>query len=320
MSAELVRQNGNVGMSMMEQAEVLSRSNLVPKAFRGKPADVVVATLLGQELGLGPMATMSYIDVIEGNATVNAEGKVALVRRQGHSIGGDATATKATARGRRKDTGDEMAVDWTIQMAARAGLANKPVWKQYPESMLWSRAVSQLCRMLFPDVLVGLSYTPEEVEAFTAPTVVAAPADPETGEVIEPRASSRRRPPPGQEQPVPSGAHRNECTALHGTLADIKHAAPASREALVSMWRAKFPDRNAHDLAREEMPTAWDVVRQMRVRVAADSIGLADDDDRLGWAQQVLGREQATLAVLTDEDVAALEADAAAEVAKAAAQ
>jgi hypothetical protein len=47
-------------------------------------------------------------------------------------------------------------------MAQRAGLANKQVWKAYPEAMLWARAVSQLCRMLFPDCFAGGTYTPEE--------------------------------------------------------------------------------------------------------------------------------------------------------------
>ncbi|HUR18861.1 MAG TPA: recombinase RecT [Acidimicrobiales bacterium] len=184
----------------MTQADMLARSNLVPKAFRGKPADVLVAMMLGQELGLGPMATMSMVDVIEGNATLNAEGKVSLVRKAGHSINGEALATKATARGKRRDTGDEMTVEWTIQMAQRAGLAGKAVWKQYPEAMLWSRAVSQLCRMLFPDVLAGLSYTPEEVEAFTGvdtATLERVPpnVDAETGEVRTIPATVRRAPP-----------------------------------------------------------------------------------------------------------------------------
>jgi hypothetical protein len=258
--------------SLMEQAELLARSNLVPKAFRGKPADVVVAMLLGQELGLGPMATMSMVDVIEGNATLNAEGKVCLVRKAGHSVSGEALATKAVARGRRSDTGDEMAVEWTLQMAQRAGLAGKAVWKQYPEAMLWSRAVSQLCRMLFPDVLAGLSYTPEEVEAFTGiesttpfgsttATAIATerpalpPADPSTGEVI---STTTRRPPPNTADVGPcrhcdfAGTRsdvRAHLIAAHGYVPDSSgkaHPPPAPTPAPEST-ATPLADNGSHD-------------------------------------------------------------------------
>ena len=54
-------------------------------------------------------------------------------------------------------------VAFTIEMANRAGLANKSNWKKYPEAMLYWRAVSQLCRQFFPDVLGGLRYLPDDL-------------------------------------------------------------------------------------------------------------------------------------------------------------
>lgn len=170
---------------IQQQASLLAKSNLVPKQFRGRADDIVVASLMARELGLGPIAALTYIDVIEGSPTVNAEGKVALVRQRGHSITGTADGNRAIAVGKRADNGDELEVVWSIEMAQRAGLANKQVWKQYPEAMLWSRAVSQLCRMLFSDVLMGMSYTSEEVEAFSGiETTVPPDVDTETGEVL----------------------------------------------------------------------------------------------------------------------------------------
>ena len=44
-----------------------------------------------------------------------------------------------------------------------AGLANKKNWKQYQDAMLTWRAVSKLCRVLFPDVVLGAGYVPEEL-------------------------------------------------------------------------------------------------------------------------------------------------------------
>lgn len=166
--------------TLQAQAEALAGSAFVPAPYRGKPGDVLAAGLYGQEIGLGISAALSYIHVINGRPTLSAEGMTALVRARGHSIGGGTTAMAANIRGKRADTGDEMEVEWTIAMAERAGLLKKAGsnWAAYPEAMLWARAVSQLCRMLFPDVLLGLSYTPEEARDFEAVEVISVTSTP----------------------------------------------------------------------------------------------------------------------------------------------
>lgn len=152
----------------LRQAEMLAASTLVPVQYRNKPADVLVASLAGREVGMGPWASLTYVVVINGKATMNAEGRVALIRKAGHSISGESTPARAVAHGKRRDTGDEMTVEWTIEMAKRANLVKNGPWTQYPEAMLWARAVSQLSRMLFADVLMGVSYDPEELGAVVA--------------------------------------------------------------------------------------------------------------------------------------------------------
>ncbi len=105
------------------------------------------------------------IHFIEGKAGLSAETMVHLVRKRGHSIVWEAKPGEScTVVGTRRDNGDTGSVTWTLGMAKDAGLASKDVWKRYPDSMLWVRAVSQLCRMLFADVLMGTSYSPEELE------------------------------------------------------------------------------------------------------------------------------------------------------------
>lgn len=149
--------------TMMAIADMLAMSDMVPAGYRRKPANVVLAALTGRGLGWDVTTAMRFVHIVEGKPTISAEGMVALVRRAGHSIGGSTTPTEATATGKRHDTGDEMSVTWTLQAAKDAGLAGKDVWKRYPSAMCWARAVSQLCRMLFPDVLLGTSYTAEEL-------------------------------------------------------------------------------------------------------------------------------------------------------------
>lgn len=167
----------------MRQAEVLAASQIVPTQYQGKPADIVVAAMYGRDFGWSPTLAMQSIHVVEGNPTLSAQAMVALVRGAGHSITGDSDNQGARLTGRRADTGDQLTVEFSVWDAERAGLCTvnedgstrarsqygkpKP-WELYPQSMCWARAVSQLCRMLFADVLMGVSYTPEELDGLPA--------------------------------------------------------------------------------------------------------------------------------------------------------
>lgn len=145
------------------QANVLAQSGIVPSQYQGKPNDIIAAGLMGHEVGWGVMTSLQLIHVVEGKPEVSAEGMVALIRRAGHSLKGTVSPEGAYVSGRRGDSGDEMEYSFTQEDAKRADLAGKQNWRRYPSSMLWARAVSQLGRMLFPDVLLGVSYVHGEI-------------------------------------------------------------------------------------------------------------------------------------------------------------
>jgi hypothetical protein len=165
--------------AMRGMAEQLSRSHLVPGPLRGEPDDVMVILLTARDLRIAPTAAMGKIHVLDGKPTLSAEMMCALVLRAGFEIWPDPTNddSKATALGVRN--GHDMAFTFTLQNAVQAGLCQlkdgkafardskgraKP-WEAYTQSMLWARAVSGLCRQAFSDVLMGVSYTPEEMGA-----------------------------------------------------------------------------------------------------------------------------------------------------------
>jgi hypothetical protein len=145
-------------------AESFARTEFVPTPLRGRPEAVMACMLAGRELGIGPMQALQKIHIIQGRPTLAAELMASLVRRAGHRIRTiERTATVATVEGARTDDPDAAEkITWTWEDAKRANLVGKDNWKQYPAAMLWARAVSALCRQLFPDVLAGMSYTPDE--------------------------------------------------------------------------------------------------------------------------------------------------------------
>jgi hypothetical protein len=165
-------------------AEGVAGTNFVPKALRGKTYEVAACILSGRELGVGPMEALQKIHVVDGKPTLSAELMRSLVLRAGHVIEfRTLTDSKVVIAGRRAGSESWTEVTWTTADAARIGVGGKDVWKKYPRQMLAARATSELCRLIFPDALAGLSYTPEEIEDLDspAPTTIARASSPGRG-------------------------------------------------------------------------------------------------------------------------------------------
>ena len=153
-------------------ARELANSGLLPAAYRKNPANVLWAVEYGEMLGLPPMAAMTGVHVIEGKPTASAGLISGLVRRAGHKLRVWGTSKSATCEIVRSDDPEHtFSVTWTLRKAGddpsaeEAGLLGKTVWKQYPASMLKSRAITQCARDACEEVLFGLHYTPEELGA-----------------------------------------------------------------------------------------------------------------------------------------------------------
>lgn len=155
-------------------AEQISRTEMVPQSFRGKPDSILAAILYGAELGIGPMQSLSSINMIQGRPSLSAETMRALVLQSGNQIRVEATNESATAKCHRKEWDGWESVTFTLEDAKRAGLRGDN-WAKYPRAMLSARVTSEACRLYFADIIAGLSYCPEEIESFAPAAVVAAP-------------------------------------------------------------------------------------------------------------------------------------------------
>jgi hypothetical protein len=100
------------------------------------------------------LAINGGISCVKGRAMLSSALMNMLIRRQGHSIKKKVgTDVECRLIGRRRDNGDEMESVFTWEMAERAGLTKNPVYKSYPERMLFNRALSNLAKDLFPDCI-----------------------------------------------------------------------------------------------------------------------------------------------------------------------
>lgn len=198
----------------LEQAEKLStqlaKSALLPEALRGKPGDVLVVLITGSELGLSPMQSVRGLHVIKGKAIMSADLQVALTKRHPDCVYfrmTESTALRATYEAQRKGDPKPTSMTFTMEDAARAGLAGGDTWRKYPAAMLRARCSSSLARTVFPDLMLGVYEEDEEDEARSfghqpeidvTPTpepvvegLIAAPQDAAAKEVREPPKSSR---------------------------------------------------------------------------------------------------------------------------------
>lgn len=148
----------------MEYSEMIARTDMVPKDYKGKPANILVAIQMGQEVGLAPMQALQNIAVINGRPSLWGDAMIALIMSHPKFISIDESLDESTMIAtcvikRLTITGEESVFTSTFSKddATKAGLWTKQgPWKQYPKRMLQLRARGFCCRDSFADALKGL--------------------------------------------------------------------------------------------------------------------------------------------------------------------
>lgn len=211
-------------------SQFIASSDLVPKGYKGRPADVLVAIQFGMEVGLPPMAALHSIFVTGGRPSLWGDGFLAVImaapsyadHEEFFLVGGKdgvkevdfLTAedlkkddTTAVCRFWRKGREKPRTATFSIAQAKKAGLWSKEgPWQQYPDRMLRMRARGFAGHDAFPDVLRGVR-TAEETQ--DDPSVPAL--DQEPVKVVR-RLSETVAPtdPVGASAPVPADATPEE--------------------------------------------------------------------------------------------------------------
>lgn len=280
----------------VEVADLLARSDLVPSAFRGKPANVYLALMMGRSVGLDPATSLQAITVVDGKPALSAAAMGALVRKAGHRLRVEGDDTHATAVLIRADDPEhEHRSVWTIDRARTAGLTGKGAWRTYPQAMLQARAISEVCRLAASDVLLGLAHSSDELAdapAVVEPLAVVAGevVDTTTGEVTAPAtamdATRDAMGLPRRERPATPGQLR----AIGARLGQVNVRDAEHRHATISVALG-LPDmiRSAHaltfgqawtflDLDRDDVTAAAAAAWELLVTTDVAALELHDDD------------------------------------------
>lgn len=162
---------------LQRQANMFSKSSLVPKDFQGNIANCAIGINIAKRLGADPFMVLQNIDIIHGRPSFRATFLIAMVNAAGRfeplQFKMDGTEGKP----------DRSCVAWTkskpdgtllegpkitLEMAKAEGWSTKngSKWLTMPELMLRYRAAAFFARLYAPDITLGMM-TAEEVADIT---------------------------------------------------------------------------------------------------------------------------------------------------------
>jgi hypothetical protein len=195
---------------MRDMAGALAASKL----FGIQTADQAYALMLIADAeGLHPASVAQDYDVIQGRPARRTHSVLARFQQAGGTVQWHDFTETVVSGTFSHPKGGSVRIEWTIDMAARAGLAMKENWKKTPRAMLRARCIAEGVRATFPAALGGAIITEEAQDL----DVVATQAD-GTQVVQSPPAG-----PTVARKPKPAPAP-----------ADVVDATPATTSASVS--------------------------------------------------------------------------------------
>src|SRR6266851_6214023 len=200
-----------------ELARLIALAEWAPDSYRDIEGNYIqqkieLAIMHGATVGLGAIAAVQSIAVIDGMPTIWGDGALSIVERSGlrddmleeYEVDAEEGLTAiCTMRRRRRPT--PIVNRFSMAMAERARLLQKEgPWQSYPQRMLRMRARSWTIRDGFADVLRGL-HIREEVDDFIDtrslwPALANSAPDP------LPIMLRPRRTPSGRKSPEPPAA------------------------------------------------------------------------------------------------------------------
>lgn len=189
MTTEIVKLNPEVRplipsdySTAIQLADVMFKSGTMPSSIKNKEA-VFVAMQMGAGLGLTPMQAVQSIAVINGKPALYGDAMLAIVKASGlleyikEEVTGEGEKMVAKCIVKRKGEPEPVVREWSAAEAKAAGKwGGSGVWSQYPKRMLQMRPRSFALRDTFPDLLLGLTHTVEELK--DGDMIDVTPSDP----------------------------------------------------------------------------------------------------------------------------------------------
>ena len=146
-------------------AQMLSKAKLVPEAYRGSPADCLIALNAAARMRLDPLMFMQKTYILHGKLGMEAQLIIALINKSGlftdnvqYKLSGEGDALQCEAFVYSVSTNAKFSVICSVKEAKDMGWWSKPgsPWPKQTHKMLRYRAATNLGRFACPEVLFGM--------------------------------------------------------------------------------------------------------------------------------------------------------------------
>ncbi len=159
-------QDSGTEIDVFRIGEVFAKSGYFSDAKDASQA--IVKIIAGREIGIGTMASMTGIHIVQNKPTLSANLIASLIKNKNSGYNYrvremSETACEIEFFEKSESIGKSR---FTLDEAKTAGLTSRDIWKKYPKNMLFARAISNGAKWFCPDVFNGVPiYTPDELGA-----------------------------------------------------------------------------------------------------------------------------------------------------------
>lgn len=163
---------------MLQVADMLSKSTLVPERFRGDQGSTLIALDMASRMGVNPLMVLQNTYVVYGQPSFSGQFAIACLRnsrrykevRFEYLNGKDYTGGMRVVGVRADGSPDDVGTSITPELVASMGWMSKrdSMWQKMPEQMYKYRAASWFVKTCCPDLLMGIP-TSDELEDAGAP-------------------------------------------------------------------------------------------------------------------------------------------------------
>lgn len=168
---------------LREFADIIAKTDMVPKDYRDKPGNCLVAMMMGHEVGLPFLQALQNIANINGHPSIFGDLALALVREKDVlEVFEEFTPDEALAAGhgwckiKRRGDAKPSEYKFSIKDAETAKLWKKEgPWTTYPGRMLQMRTRGFALRDKATDVLKGLRIVEEERDIIETTAINLSP-------------------------------------------------------------------------------------------------------------------------------------------------
>lgn len=281
-----------------------------PPLGRQAAINGAAAIMYGRALGIGMTQSLQVIHNIRGKSGLDARTMQALCETHGDvrfTFDPDNDGEAATV-GAERPGHKPVSSTWTMAHAEQRDYTTNPLYKSHPDEMLRAKALAECCRLIAPDVILGLAFTYEELQ-LDANTTVEVVREREPGArgmagLSDRLADAKARVVNGDGRIVDSEVmtpERQAEEAMHGQVDDegIRQQ-ERGPQAGDDAWAERMADEAQAEAPEPEGPDAKGLTA---LHTALGEAGFAHRSQKLGIVGAMVGRPLESTNELSNEEL-----------------